>query len=105
MAPHKVYDTETGEIVKTINKRGKTNTPVLRITLGWCVVISVIGMWCLALGIGANVKADERVDELEDEVLEYRKVYDGIKIYEDGTWVYRDEEYYFWNYHLEYVGK
>jgi len=41
------------------------------------------------------------------ELNEYQKVYDGLTIFEDGSWTYDEgvSEYFFWNWDLEYVGK
>ena len=47
----------------------------------------------------------EKLEETENALNEYKKVYDGLIIFEDGSWTYEDEEYFFWNWDTEYIGK
>lgn len=43
--------------------------------------------------------------EVRQELNEYKRVYDGLELYEDGSWAYKDKEYFFWNWDLKYIEK
>lgn len=83
------------------------------IIVGLAVAVVVLGVQNANLADQVEREQAEK-DALMDDVMhveyvlnEYKAVYDGLELFEDGSWTYKDgvDEYYFWNWDLQYVGK
>lgn len=59
--------------------------------------IIIIGLAISTVALGFKAYAVDR------QLQEYKQVYDGLELFEDGSWTYEDDEYYFWNWETEYV--
>ena len=57
-------------------------------------IISIVGVLTIALLTYKTIT-------LNSELSQYRKTYDGLNIYEDGSWDFKGEEYFFWNWNDE----
>lgn len=66
------------------------------------IVKSAILTTSLLFGAWQYTEAQEakaELSEAEDALTSYEATYDGLRIFEDGSWTYREgvEPYYFWN--------
>lgn len=64
---------------------------------------NIIVVWCIIMIVFLGSQAVV----LNNELNEYKKVYDGLELFEDGSWTYKEgvNEYHFWNWDLNYVKK
>lgn len=75
-------------------------TTLKRTLTAFSIALNVALIVTLAVTFSATEDAVKtQTSEAQTELTRYRAIYDGINVYEDGSWAYKEgvEPYFFWN--------